>query len=92
MLTLQQHAQKALRVQDACNLHGVAVSLQGWLDDYAALFPAYSTDEKNQHPITVLYVDKLAHLAGCQSLGHEAVMRAYTEVHKIVKQEAPHAA
>jgi len=85
MLTLQQHAKKALAVQDACNAHGVAVAFVSWLDDYSKLHPSYSTDEKNQHPVTVAYVDKLASLAGCQALGNEAAMAAFSILTELAK-------
>lgn len=89
MLTMKQHAEKALAVQDACNAHGVVVSLEGWFSDFAQLHPkgGWSTDDKNGHPITVLYVDKLASLAGCQALGHDRVMRAYREVYELTKEK-----
>lgn len=85
-LTLKQHAQKVLRIQDACNLHGVVVSFGGWLDSFPIYFPSYSTTEKNQHPITVLYVDKLANLAGCQNLDSDVITKAYMDVHNLAEK------
>jgi hypothetical protein len=84
--TLKEHAQLAWDVQDACNGSGVARALVRWFDDFEAAAGAGSTDARNQHPITVLYVDKLAHLAGCQALGDDTVMRAYTEVRKLTEE------
>jgi hypothetical protein len=53
--------QSAIDVQDACNLSGVVHSL-------ARLLPkireeAHSTTLVNEHPIVVLYVNKLASLS-----------------------------
>ena len=85
MITLQQHAEKVLRIQDACNAHGVVVAMESWMSDFGTFFPSYSTSDKNEHPITVLYIDKLASLANCQALGHDTVMEAYNAVYEIEK-------
>lgn len=65
-MTIQEAAQQALDVQDACNLSGIVFSfakiMQVICDE--ATRRGEGTDWKNQHPITVLFVDKLAQLAG----------------------------
>ena len=83
--TLQEHAKLAWEVQDACNASGVAHALVRWFSDFESATDTANTDARNQHPITVLYVDKLAHLAGCQSLGHNRITKAYTEVRKLAQ-------
>ncbi len=87
MKTLQQHAQLAQQVQDACNASGVAHALTRWFSDCEEL-GVRDTDTRNQHPITVLYVDKLASLAGCQALGHDNVMDAYRKVRELAEGPA----
>jgi len=81
--TLAQLAREALNVQDACNLCGVAHSFARAMSDLGAY--TRSTDERNTHPIAVLWADKIAHLTGMQTLGQDTVMRAYHAVHKLVE-------
>lgn len=81
MKTLQELARNALRVQDACNLSGVA---HGFARAMGALCDlGLDTDAKNHHPIAILWADKIAHLTGTQTIGNEVVMRAYDAVHKM---------
>lgn len=68
-MTLQEAAQTALDVQDACNLSGVVFAFSRILTE--VLWPeAHSTgkgtDWVNTHPISVLFADKIAHLTGIQ--------------------------
>jgi hypothetical protein len=51
--------QKAIDVQDACNLCGVAQSFAAIIKE----IPHNSTDERNQHPIVQLFVYKMFLLA-----------------------------
>jgi hypothetical protein len=66
-LSIQQAAQLALEVQDACNLSGVAYAFA------EKVLPAIwnesrqqnkGTDFVNSHPIVTLFLDKLASLNG----------------------------
>jgi len=54
--------QNALDVQDACNLSGVvlqfAIDMQTIWDNE----PGLSTEDRNTHPVVMMYVDKLASL------------------------------
>ena len=84
MRTLEQLAQEALNVQDACNLSGVVHGFARAIGDLRELFPDKGTDFINRHPICQLWADKIAHLTGTQSLGSGSVMTAYSEVHKIL--------
>ncbi len=66
--TLAELAETALQVQDACNLSGVVHS---WSKVVSALWDhahagtlEHNTGTVNTHPINVLFVDKLAQLAG----------------------------
>jgi hypothetical protein len=70
-MTYKEAAQTALDVQDACNLSGVVFT-------FAAVMKAIceranqlgaGTEWKNQHPIVVLFLDKLADLARCCDRG-----------------------
>ena len=66
MLTPQDY-KNAILVQDACNLSGV---IHSWSDVMPrireTLGKGYSTTDVNQHPICVLYADKVSDLTGSQ--------------------------
>lgn len=89
-MTLQQAAQQAIDVQDACNLSGVLGSFKNIVFD--VLWPearriGKGTDWVNRHPIVTLFLDKLAHLNGTQNLSASDSIRAYDEVHKLAEGE-----
>lgn len=69
--TLKDLAQEAYRVQGACNLCGVAQSFARAMVDLRRVEPGLGTDAWNAHPIAVLWADKIAHLAGTQSLADD---------------------
>ena len=79
--TLAELAREALNVQDACNLCGVAQGFARAMADLGAY--TRGTDERNTHPIAVLWSDKIAHLTGTQNIGQDTVIRAYRTVHKL---------
>lgn len=86
--SLQELAQEALDVQDACNLSGVVhsfsraiIELRFHLADLKA-GGLTSTTELNTHPICKLWADKIAHLAGTQ-FDRDCLTDAYQEVHKL---------
>ena len=79
--TIQELANEAISVQDACNLSGVVHSFARTMSDLCDLVP--DTDERNNNPIAILWSDKIASLTGTQDLGNDTVMDAYTEVHKL---------
>lgn len=62
--TLQQLAQDALLVQDACNLSGVATSFAKVVQDVRAITP--NNPDWHCHPILKLWADKIASLVGTQ--------------------------
>jgi hypothetical protein len=67
-MTIQEAAATALQVQDACNLSGV---LRTWGTDVRDAVNAactLGTDQRNHHPVHVLFANKLADLTG-QSCG-----------------------
>lgn len=65
-LTLQQAAQQALQVQDACNFSGVLNSLNEIMQN--TLMPQSKGSRwAASHPITVLFMLKLAELGGWDS-------------------------
>ena len=70
-MTIKEAAKTALDVQDACNLSGVVFSfakvMQVICDEAHRL--GKGTDWKNRHPIVILFLDKLADLAGCCDRG-----------------------
>lgn len=64
--TLQELAREALAVQDACNLSGVAHGFSRAMADLCTLVP--NTDERNTHPIAILWSSKIASLTGSESV------------------------
>jgi len=85
MKTIKELASEALEVQDASNLSGVAQSFTRVLSDLRRL-GCYG-DTLNLHPITILWVDKLASLAKCQNLRSVAVDNAYVCVRMMVNND-----
>jgi hypothetical protein len=79
--TIKQLAQEALDVQNACNLCGVVQSFARAMIDLGE--HTKGTDERNTHPISVLWADKVAHLTGTQSFGNDVVTKAYNVVHDL---------
>ena len=63
-MTIQQAAQEALDVQNACNLSGVAKSFADVLDAIwtEARKQGKGTDFVNTHPIVTLFLSKLVSL------------------------------
>jgi hypothetical protein len=65
-MTIAAAAKTALDVQDACNLSGVVSTFQRILTE--VLWPearanGHGTDWVNQHPISVLFADKIMSLS-----------------------------
>lgn len=58
--------QRALVVQDACNLSGVVHSLAEVLPRIREEPDCTGTDYVNTHPITIMYVNKLSSLSGAE--------------------------
>jgi hypothetical protein len=73
-------AHEAYMMQNASNLCGHAQSFAGRMIE---LGDEGGTSLRNQHPITVLWIDKFASLAGCQHLGDSTVTRAYHAVFEL---------
>ena len=82
-------ARSALLVQDACNLSGVAHSLSRAVTRIWELARelGHGTDWVNQHPVVVLFVDKLASLARCQGIDSTS-MDAYGRAYDLCKAAA----
>jgi len=66
MKTIKQLAKEALDAQNACNLCGVAQSFAKAMINLGAHCPS-GTTERNTHPITIVWLDKMNSLAGIQS-------------------------
>jgi hypothetical protein len=68
--TINQLAQVAIDVQDACNLTGVIYSFSECMSDLRLLARAEGwegTDKLNRHPIAVLFSSKIASLTYSES-------------------------
>lgn len=81
--TIKQLCQESLDVQNASNLSGVVHSFARALVD---LREALGTSP-NDHPIAVLWADKIAQLTGIQNLGDDRVMDAYRLVRATLDEE-----
>ena len=81
---LTDWALAALDVQDACNLTGVlnAYSELGTILWQRSNALNKGTNWVNCHPLSVLFADKIAQLAGVQNLGTEAFRKAYSWARK----------
>lgn len=89
--TLNQLAQEAIDVQDACNLSGV---VHGWHRAMEDLFtilrgPPHNlgTDSINQHPINQLWASKCHDLARMGMSDYEAYSKAYDACKKLAGGE-----
>jgi len=83
MLTKREY-QEALWVQDACNLSGVVHSFSTIMSKIKG-----STEERNKHPIAVLFSSKIASLTGSDN-GLEfskAYDRVKAELQKCLEEE-----
>lgn len=84
--TLKELAKEALDVQDACNLSGVAHGFARAMSDL--MEHTRGTDQRNTHPVAVLWADKIAHLTNTQNLGNDVVTQAYSWAHDLLKTGA----
>ena len=81
-----QMAKDALAVQDACNLSGVVhgfARLMQHLCDYDNAH-GKGTTWRNEHPLSILWADKIAHLTGTQGYS-DRVIQAFQWTHNQVK-------
>ena len=81
--TIKELATDALNVQDACNLSGVVHGFARAMSDLAE--HTSGTDERNSHPIVILWVDKLAHLSGYKQDYSATVVDAYKQVSSLAE-------
>ena len=78
MTLTARNYQDALEVQDACNLSGVVHSFSKVMS--SIMGDASNTHDVNRHPIAVLYADKIASLAGVQSLSYDSGFSAAYDI------------
>src|SRR3954466_2398212 len=85
MRTLKDLAEEVYRVQDACNLSGVLLGASRAIKDLRAIAESqgHSWEWVDRHPIMQLWADKITHLTGTQTLGNDAVGKAYGEIYEI---------
>jgi ABC-type branched-subunit amino acid transport system substrate-binding protein len=81
---LRKAARDAVQVQDACNLSGITHSFVSIITDVLRPVADEIGITMHTHPITRLFVDKLASLAGVQDLGNRNVMNAYDDVRALI--------
>lgn len=73
---------QALDIQDACNLSGVVHTFSKTLHELHEA--GLDTKQIREHPISVLFADKIAHLTDTQSFSEncgEVISKAYSECH-----------
>jgi hypothetical protein len=78
-MTLQQAAQQALDIQDACNLSGVAFAFGRAMQAVCDAGRDKGTDWRNSHPIVTMHLLKMCELNGCGSTLHESYDKAEVE-------------
>lgn len=83
-------AMDALEASNAVNASGIVHSLSVCMSN--VLWPIAwhlkrGTDWVNRHPIVIVYLDKLADLAGAYVMDGPEVLRAYSAVQSISKGE-----
>lgn len=93
---LAECAAEALAVQDACNLSGVVYGWARVMDVICEVShrQGKGTEWKNQHPVNILFADKVVSLAGVQGM-HDTIgqdrcykaMIACRELAKVLKPE-----
>ncbi len=67
-------AEEAVAIQDACNGRAVLAALVRRLD----AMPDLDGDKRNQHPVMIAYLDKLASLAHTQGPGiNDRILKAH---------------
>lgn len=71
----------ALTVQGACNLSGVVFSFAEHMQTLCDM--GLDTDEKNSHPVSVLFADKIADMTGRG--------KGYSEAHHIATEKSAEA-
>jgi len=81
MRTLKELANEALQVQNASNLCGVAQSFAKAMIDLGE--HCKGTDDRNKHPIAILWLDKMNSLAGIQPFYDERVNKEVNEAFNI---------
>lgn len=84
MRSLKDLAKEALEIQNACNTCGLVQRFAKVLIELGEC--TGGTQERNSHPITILWLDKLNSLAGIQDLNNTAIGDAYQWAFKITKE------
>lgn len=82
--SLAELAREALDIQNACNVSGLVFGWARCMKRFNELVKL-GTDERNHHPIHVLWSDKLASLTGAQ-YGHN-YSQMYSDCEKLAKGE-----
>jgi hypothetical protein len=82
--TLQDLAQEALDVQNACNLMGVVSGMHRAMVALSQL-GVNGTDALNTHSITKLWADKVVHLAGLRGTSCVDWNNIYEEIETLAK-------
>lgn len=85
MVTIKQAAQRALDVQDACNLSGVVNTLAD-ITRLMRMALDMDTPTCNRHPIVTMFLLKLCELNGCGTTLHETYGPAEAECKRLASE------
>lgn len=81
MKTINDLYIEALAIQNACNLCGLAQRFAKMMQELNVLVPA-GTEDRNQHLIVTLWLDKFMSLNGCQD-NNKKITEAYSTAFSI---------
>ena len=85
-MNMKQAAQLALAAQSAYNLSGVAFSFAEVMRVVCS--EASSTEDRNKHPVVVLFVTQLAYLSGVAAVAEfDAYHNAYKACERLAAAE-----
>ena len=76
-MELRDMAKMAIQVQEACNATGVAQSFAKIMIALGEL--TNGTDERNTHPVAILFTYKLAALSGQEPINSPVYDQAYAQ-------------
>lgn len=90
MKTWKELAQRALDIQNACNLSGIVLAFADDIKDVRALLNRDGkgdTTNINKHPVAILYSTQIAYLTGTSGIGCENI-KLYNEAFEWATQTA----
>jgi hypothetical protein len=84
---MQELAQEAINIQNACNLGGLVHSWSRSMGDLQRLLREQGTCAVNEHPISKLWASKIHELTEMGMSDYGAFSKAYAECKKLAEVE-----